>query len=89
MSQVCMLTTVDNPFNPFDRYDDWRRFDEEKGYYSNSKVARMLQKNNVTLFGDLTQKEIDEATEEAIDEIVKYDFLDLFKKVTKDDNTTT
>ena len=27
-----MLTTYDNPFNPFDNYDEWLRWDSEQGY---------------------------------------------------------
>ena len=88
MEKECMLTTIDNPFNPFDQYDEWRRFDEEKGYYSSNRLARILEKNEVSLFDDLSQKEIDEEVERAIDEIVKYDPLDLYKKVTRDAVTT-
>ena len=88
MEKECMLTTINNPFNPFDQYDEWRRFDEEKGYYSSNRLARILEKNGVSLFDDLSQKEIDEEVERAIDEIVKYDPLDLYKKVTRDAITT-
>ena len=27
-----MLTTVDNPFDPFEQFTSWFMFDEEKGY---------------------------------------------------------
>ena len=29
----CMLSTVDNPFDPYDekQYADWKRFDEDHG----------------------------------------------------------
>lgn len=81
MSHVCMLTTFDNPFNPFEDFDNWRRFDEEKGYYSNNRLARLLEKNNVSIFGDLSQTEIDLETEKAIDEFIAHDFLNIYKKV--------
>ena len=41
MSKVCMLTTVDNPFNPFKDFDSWLMFDNEKGY--NSKKRKILR----------------------------------------------
>ena len=79
MSKKCMLTTSDNPFDPFDKFDDWRRFDEEKGYYSCSRLARIAKVSE-----ELTQKEIDEAVENAIDEIVFNDPTNLYMKVTQD-----
>ena len=27
-----MLTTVDNPYNPFDQFNHWLLFDTENGY---------------------------------------------------------
>ena len=77
MTQDCMLTTIDNPFNPFDDFASWFEFDIEKGYYSCSRLARVA---NFEL--DMTQKEMDEENERAIDEIIKYDFMNIYRKVT-------
>ena len=82
MANVCMLSTIDNPYNPFEQYELWDLYDNEKGHNSASKLARILDKNGVSLFDDLTQREIDEETEKAIDEIIKYDFTDTYIKVT-------
>ena len=76
----CMLTTVDNPFDPFEQFDSWFMFDVEKGYYSCSKLARTLDRMGISVFEGLSQQEIDNATEAAIDEIIKYDFTDTFIK---------
>lgn len=81
MANNCMLTTVDNPFDPFEQFTSWFMFDVEKGYYSSSRLARIANYSD-----DMTQKEIDEETERAIDEIIKYDFLNIYTKVTR---TTT
>jgi len=35
-----MITTRDNPFNPFTQWRDWWAFDTQKGYNSWSVVAR-------------------------------------------------
>ena len=31
----CMLTTFDNPFDPFEQFTSWFLFDTEKGYNCN------------------------------------------------------
>lgn len=74
----CMLTTFDNPFDPFTQFDSWFAFDVEKGYYSCSRLARIAK-----LSDDLSEKEADEEIERAIDEIIQYDFLNIYKKVYK------
>ena len=80
MSNNCMLTTIDNPFNPFEQFTSWFLFDVEKGYDSCSRLARIA---NFT--EDMTQKEMDDEAERAIDEIIKYDPLNIYKKVTEKD----
>ena len=78
MSIECRLTTVDNPFDPFDEFTSWFLFDVEKGYNCCGMLARIA---NFT--DDLTEKETATETERAIDEIIKYDFTDTYKKVTR------
>lgn len=74
----CMLTTFDNPYDPFEDFTSWWLFDTEKGYDCCSRLARIA---NIT--EDMTQKEVDEETERAMDEIIKYDPLNIYKKVQK------
>ena len=73
-----MLTTFDNPYNPFDDFTSWFMFDIEKGYNTCSYLGRI-----VNLSDDLCQKEVDEEVERAIDEIIFYDFRKIYKKVYK------
>lgn len=72
----CMLTTFDNPFDPFEDFTSWFLFDIEKGYNTCSYLGRI-----VNLSDDMSQKEIDEEIERAIDEIIKYNPLNIYKKV--------
>ena len=81
MAYEYMLTTVDNPFDPFEQFDPWFAFDVEKGYDTCSKIARTLDRLGISPFEGLSQQELDNATDKAIDEIIKYDFTDTYKKV--------
>ena len=78
MSKECMLSTIDNPFDPFEQFTSWLLFDKEKGYNSCERLARI-----VNLSDEMTQKEIDEETERAMNEIIKHDFMNIYTKVTR------
>lgn len=78
-----MLTTIDNPYDPFDQFTNWLLFDKEKGYNSCEKIARLAKVSD-----DMSQKEIDEETERAIDRLIELDFTDTFTKVTKKTDNT-
>ena len=73
------LTTIDNPFDPFEQFTSWLLFDEEKGYHSCSYLGRIARTSD-----QLSDEENDLEVERAIDEIVKYDFRNIYKKVTRD-----
>ena len=79
MSTDVMLTTIDNPFDPFEDFTSWFMFDIEKGYNSCGRLMRIAKVTD-----DMSQKEYDEAIETAIDELIIIDFLDIYRKVTKD-----
>ena len=38
-----MLTTVDNPYDPFTQFDEWLMFDEDHGYHTCSYLARIAK----------------------------------------------
>ena len=83
MANNCMLTTFDNPFDPFEDFTSWFLFDVEKGYNTCSYIARIVNEDD-----SATEKETKEEIERAIDEIIKYDFMNIYKKVTKVPTTT-
>lgn len=60
------ITTIDNPYDPFDQYELWREFDEEKGYYSNQLLDRVMP----IVSSDFPDEFLDELTEQAIDDIM-------------------
>lgn len=71
-----MLTTIDNPFNPFEDFDSWFQFDIEKGYYSCDYLARIAKTSD-----QLSDYEYDLEIERAIDEIIELNPLQIYKKV--------
>ena len=83
MGNECMLTTFDNPFDPFEDFTSWFLYDVEKGYNTCSYIARIVNEDD-----SATEKETKEEIERAIDEIIKYDFMNIYKKVTKIPATT-
>lgn len=78
MDTETMLTTFDNPFDPFDDFTSWWLFDIEKGYNTCSLLARICKYSE-----EFSTKEEDEDRVRAIDDIVDNDFLNIYKKVTR------
>ena len=75
----CALTTFDNPFNPFENFDEWFAFDIQHGYNTCGKLMRIANIEN-----NMSEVEYNNEIERAIDEIIQYDFVELYRKV---DNT--
>ena len=72
------LTTFDNPYDPFSDYDHWFLYDVEKGYNSSALLDRIANTSP-----DMSDNEYNEEIERAIDEIIRYDFMNLYKKAKK------
>jgi hypothetical protein len=74
-----MLTTVDNPFNPFTQFDEWNNFDTTHGYYTCALLARVIKTSD-----ELSEADASAAIEAAIDEIVQLNASGMHRKVTSD-----
>lgn len=79
MAKKVFLTTVDNPYDPDTQFTSWYLYDKEKGYDSCNYLARIARTSN-----QLSDEENVDEIERAIDEIIHYDFLDIYKKVVKE-----
>ena len=82
MENDYMLTTVDNPYDPFEQFALWELFDKENGYNTCNLLARTQK-----LSPDMTQKEENEEYDRAVDEIIKYDFLNIYMRKYKQNAT--
>lgn len=78
MSKATMLTTVDNPFDPFTQWEDWRRFDEDKGYYTCEFIARLVDSSP-----ELSESDQELASLTAIYEIISMQ-PETYKTITKE-----
>lgn len=80
---ACAITTVDNPYNPLLQFDLWMKYDTEKGYNSCAYLDRIAITSDV-----MSTSEEEQEIERAIDEIIKLDPLNIYRKV-KEDSTST
>ena len=74
-----MLTTVDNPFNPFTEFEEWLDYDTRMGYNSAAFLDRIAKQSN-----ELSQPDQALSVQMAIDEIVHENVSGMWRKVSKD-----
>lgn len=87
-----MLTTKDNPWNPFTNYDEWNAWDQTHGghlrpdgtmglgYCTSAYLARIA-----VVSDEISPAQYTRAINDAIDEIVKYNITGNYVKVCEDD----
>lgn len=73
-----MLTTFDNPYDPFEQFHLWFMFDIQKGYNSCGYLGRIAKTSD-----KFSQEENEREIEHAIDEIVQNDFRNVYRKIVK------
>jgi hypothetical protein len=78
-SMVYMLTTIDNPYNPFTEWDEWYAFDARKGYHTPSFLARIAETSD-----ELSETDQALALQLAIEEIATLNVSGIHKRVTQD-----
>lgn len=76
MLEQFMLSTIDNPFNPFENFHDWFLFDIEKGYKCCEIVDRI-----VNIPPRCSKKEEIIATNAAIDRFIDLDPFGIYIRV--------
>lgn len=74
-----MLSTVDNPWNPFTNFDEWYAFDVGHGYHSCAVLDRFARTSDALSDADNSIE-----ISNAIDEIIKFDPFHRFIKVVQD-----
>lgn len=79
----CALTTNDNPYDPLDQFDSWFQYDIDKGYNTCAYLGRIAHTSDA-----LSDEENAQEVERAIDEIIDYDFMHIYKKVKREEKDT-
>lgn len=79
-----LLTTVDNPFDPFTQWDEWFAWDQGAGYHTLGFLARVAKVSD-----EISEADQYLAIQQAIDEIVQENVLGVYKKVKQNEIQTT
>jgi hypothetical protein len=71
-----MLTTVDNPNDPYTHWDEWDRWDQDAGYHTTALLGRVVL-NSL----DLSEPDQNQAYEDAMLQIVTENVSGMHKLV--------
>ncbi len=72
------VTTLDNPFNPFEDMENWKRWDEDHKYYTTELICRYLHDSD-----ELPEDRYYEALEDAVDTVCRFNFTGNYRKLQK------
>ena len=75
-----MLTTIDNPYDPFENFSDWYNFDRQMGYNTPGYLANVLGDDSM-----IPPDEYDDAVRAAMETIVNTNPTKIYKIVFKKD----
>ena len=76
MSNKARITTTDNPYDPQSQFSQWFLYDTTNGYNTCAYLSRIAKTSE-----QLSDEENEIENERAIDEIIKLDFMNIYKKV--------
>lgn len=74
-----LLTTIDNPYNPFTQWNEWLAYDTLKGYNTCAYLARIVSSSL-----ELSEEDQQIAFNDAVNEIIRLNVLGIYRKVTKE-----
>lgn len=84
MENEFMLTTVDNPYNPFEQFALWNLFDKEMGHNTCELIARLSK-----ISYEMTQKEENDEYDRVVGFIIANDPFNKYKRFYKQNATVT
>lgn len=75
-SKEYMLSTVDNPFDPFNQFDEWLVWDHNAGYDTPALLDRIVNQSD-----EMSEADQAQAIDLAMDEIVRENVSGMHTKV--------
>lgn len=81
-NEEVMLTTVDNPYNPFENFGEWYTFDELQARRENRPTCCSYLARVYLGPDDVSDNEFNQVMNDVIDEIVKLNLSGKFRKIT-------
>jgi len=82
MNKIVAITTIDNPFDPIDNFQEWFMYDLNHNYFTCSKLSRIAN-----LSETMSSFQQSEEITRAIDRLIELDPLDIYKKVEKEEQS--
>ena len=76
------ITTIDNPFNPFEQFKRWLNYDEQKGYHTCGRLALLAHTSDY-----LSDYENDVLIDRAMCDMLDIYGTDIYRIVTPKDCT--
>lgn len=73
-----MVTTIDNPYDPFDNFEEWLSYDLEKGYNTCGLLAKYVHTST-----SLSEAEEEEEIKRGFDEFLNINPFGIHKLVVK------
>ena len=74
-----MLTTIDNPYDPFTEFSKWYTWDLDSGYHTCAFLARIYKSSS-----ELSIADQELALDQAIEEIVEENVTGMYRIATRD-----
>ena len=74
-----MLTTVDNPWNPFTHFAEWNEYDQSSGWHTLSLLGRVALTSD-----EMSESDQDVAISNAMDEIIRENVSGVHVLLTED-----
>jgi len=83
MAEEIMLTTVDNPYNPFDNFENWYAYDMLLASQQSRPTVCSYLARIGHFSSQMTEELENRAYESAINEIVEFNVTGLYRKITE------